>query len=138
MEYMFIIFDLQLTKWFQFWIFFCSSLWYYSIVLYSVLAEMDSYRGLTNTHYTLSIQNSTVPSSIVKLNNVPTLFWIWARHQYIHTLYSFVMWFACVMVREYECLLACLNIHTTGWQSEELFEKGRGEKGREPKKFNSK
>lgn len=44
--------------------------------------RMDSYRGLTNTHYTLSIQNSTVPSSIAKLNNVPTLFQISARHQY--------------------------------------------------------
>lgn len=61
----------------------CVSIGFDSIyVLYSVFADLDSYRGLTNTHYTLSIQNSTVPSSIGKLNNEPTLFWIWTRHQY--------------------------------------------------------
>lgn len=36
------------------------------------LGGIDSYRGLTNTHYTLSIQNSTVPSSIVNSYNVPS------------------------------------------------------------------
>lgn len=49
---------------------------FFFAVLYSIYVvcdRMDSYRGLTNTHYTLSIQNSTVPSSIAKLYNVPTL-----------------------------------------------------------------